>query len=277
MLARQLEELTLNAWPAAESLLFDGWMLCFSGGYTRRANSIHALYPSSMPLEAKISTCEATYATRGRETVFKVTSSAQDADLDRKLDDLGYQSAALTSVQTVNLSDLPSAVSAATVGPGVFRSDSSQSSPSARSTTAEIDIAVVLSTALDDAWVAALNRLTVVPEHLQLSERLLLERIVPPHAFASVALDGQVVALGLAVVERGHVGLYDIVVESHHRKRGLAHRLCTSLLAWGRQQGAATGYLAVMADNAPALALYARLGFREVYRYWYRHKPYSKR
>src|SRR5437667_277587 len=83
---------------------------------------------SSTAHEGEISTFEATYATRGREPVFKVTSSAQDADLDRKLDDLGYQSAALTSVQTVNLSDvpdtanLPSAVSAVRVGPSVSSS-----------------------------------------------------------------------------------------------------------------------------------------------------------
>jgi len=40
--SRLIEELTLNAWPPLETLLFDGWILSFSDGYTRRANSVQS-------------------------------------------------------------------------------------------------------------------------------------------------------------------------------------------------------------------------------------------
>ncbi len=278
MHARQLEELTLNAWPAAQSLIYDGWILCFAGGYTRRANSIHLLYPSSLPLKEKISICEATYAACGRETVFKITSLPQDADLDRELDEHGYRLAGLTSVQTADLSNLtdpsdPSSAQAPHRGRVAFSDNATLASRAARSTPSDVDNAVAVATTLDDTWFADFNRLTEVPVHLQRSERRLLESIVAPHAFGSIALDDQAVAVGLAVVERGHVGLYDIVVERHHRNRGLARRLCGNLLNWGRQQGADTAYLAVVADNSPALALYASFGFQAQYRYWYRHQP----
>ena len=44
-----IEELTLNAWPSLRSLLFDGWVLNFADGYTRRAYSsaIRLINPSS--------------------------------------------------------------------------------------------------------------------------------------------------------------------------------------------------------------------------------------
>ena len=38
--SRFIEELTLNAWPPLQTQLYDGWLLGFSGGYTRRANSV---------------------------------------------------------------------------------------------------------------------------------------------------------------------------------------------------------------------------------------------
>jgi len=77
--ARFLEELTLNAWPPLETLLFDGWLLSFSDGYTRRANSIHPLYLSHLPLQAKIAACEAIYAARGLARVFKLLGEQPDA------------------------------------------------------------------------------------------------------------------------------------------------------------------------------------------------------
>jgi ribosomal protein S18 acetylase RimI-like enzyme len=100
----------------------------------------------------------------------------------------------------------------------------------------------------------------------------MLESIVPPRAFASLHQDGRPVALGLAVAERGYVGLSSIVTAVDARNQGVGRRMVGHLLAWGQQQGAQTAYLAVMLDNAPALRLYTRFGFREAYRYWYRVK-----
>jgi GNAT superfamily N-acetyltransferase len=66
------------------------------------------------------------------------------------------------------------------------------------------------------------------------------------------------------------VGLYDIFTAPAARGRGLARALCARLLQMARDEGARTAYLQVDAANAPARAVYTRLGFQDGYTYHYR-------
>ncbi len=50
---RLIEEISMDAWPSAQTLLYDGWVLRFSGGYTRRANAVYPLYSSSLDVNEK--------------------------------------------------------------------------------------------------------------------------------------------------------------------------------------------------------------------------------
>jgi ribosomal protein S18 acetylase RimI-like enzyme len=134
------------------------------------------------------------------------------------------------------------------------------------------DPEVSLSEGLSEAWLEAQAVLVGGHEASRATERQMLEAIAPATAFAILRQNGDPLALGLAVAERGYVGLFSIVTALHARNQGLGGRMVAHLLAWGQQRGAHTAHLAVMLDNAPALRLYARFGFREAYRYWYRVK-----
>lgn len=239
-----IEELSLNAFPSLQTGLYDGWVLRFAGGYTRRANSVNALYPSSLDVDKKIALCEAAYSARGQRTQFKITPAVHPANLDAILAAKGYEKEALTAVQTLNLRR------------------------AAQATTEGVELAGRAS----EAWLAALCRLSGVEARHHDTVRRVLENAVPQTCFAAVRQDETIVAVGLAVLERGFVGLFDIVTEARWRRRGFGTRLVGGLLAWGRESGAERAYLQVMCDNAPALRLYAGLGFGEEYRYWYRVK-----
>jgi ribosomal protein S18 acetylase RimI-like enzyme len=52
----------------------------------------------------------------------------------------------------------------------------------------------------------------------------------------------------------------------------LASRLCAALLNRARAAGARVAYLQVDAGNAPARAIYRRLGFVDAYRYHYHYR-----
>jgi ribosomal protein S18 acetylase RimI-like enzyme len=84
---------------------------------------------------------------------------------------------------------------------------------------------------------------------------------------------GQVVGCGLAVLDAGLVGLFDLVVEPNERRRGYGTELVRYLIDWGLRYGADSAYLQVTKDNVSATSLYERIGFRRVYDYWYRVGP----
>ena len=247
-LTRTIEECSLKAWPAIEQEERDGWLLRFARGYTRRANSVVPLHPGNEePLE-RIALCEEIYAGRGLPCVFKITPLSHPAALDPMLASRGYRKEGLTSVRL--LEPLPAEDGGAA------------------------DCA--LPGALSAAWFGAFTTLDGTPPGHREALREILARIAPPNTGALLRVEGRPVCCGRAVycggagAEGEQVGLYDIVTETASRGRGHARRLIGRLLEWGRAQGARRAYLQVEADNGPALRLYDKLGFREIYRYWYR-------
>lgn len=53
---RRIEELSINAWPSMQTMVYDGWQLRFGRGYTKRANSISPFYESKIGFKEKIKT-----------------------------------------------------------------------------------------------------------------------------------------------------------------------------------------------------------------------------
>lgn len=100
----------------------------------------------------------------------------------------------------------------------------------------------------------------------------LYQRDVPEEVLTAV-VDGEVAfgvvneaAVGRAAVTPAPdgtrwVGLSAVRVADDRRRQGHARALCSTLLAWGFQNGATRAYAQVLVDNTAALALYESLGF----------------
>jgi len=242
---QSLEELAINAWPSLQTLLYNGWVLRFANGYTKRANSVHPLYHSDADVAEKIETCEKLYRGKGLKVVFKMTPASQPEDLDSFLAAQGYQIDSPTSVQLLDLS--------------------------AWSQPATTPRAVFYETVTEE-WFSAFGELSGIDRQYHATARQLLQLIAPVKGLAAILQNGQVAACGLGVWQGNWVGLFDIVVDRRFRRQGYGRQLVNSLLAWGQRQGARTAHLQVMLNNEPALRLYSKLGFQEKYQYWYRAK-----
>jgi ribosomal protein S18 acetylase RimI-like enzyme len=132
------------------------------------------------------------------------------------------------------------------------------------------DAAIEIESAPSAEWLEGHAQANDVSVARRPAHAAIVRSIVVPAAFATVRKAGRPAGFGLAVCERGMVGLFDIVVAPEARRQGLGRAVTEALLHWGYRSGARTAYLQVRAVNAPALDLYARLGFAEAYRYHYR-------
>ena len=239
-LVRALEERAFNAWPAHQTVFHQGWVFRLSGGFTKRANSVNALGPGAPFDDGVREAARALYARHGLPAVFRLSPLAPPG-ADQALADAGY---ARFDPSLVLLRPLAGAV---------------QPDPAA-------SVMSLPSTAWLDGFAAANG---VAPHHRALHHAM-VQAIAQPTAFAMLQEQGQAVGFGLAVLERGAVGLYDIAVAASHRGSGRGRALVEALLQWGAQAGATSAYLQVRAQNAAALRLYEGLGFRTAYGYHYR-------
>jgi len=241
MQLRRIEEAALNAWPALQQLLYDGWIARFADGYTKRANSVTPLYPASQELYDNIAFFEQVYVARHLPVVFRLPSFTAPPGLDGLLAERGYRRADETLVL-------------------------------ARALDAEAQQLVdgSLHTLPPDEWLPLYSHLYGASLHQQQIHRALLEAILGVRALFVLRAGGEVVACGLGVQEGMYFGLFDIVTAPALRGRGYGTQLVGGMLKWARNNGAGYAYLQVVGANTPARRVYDRLGFKESYRYWYR-------
>ncbi|TYT23861.1 AAC(3)-I family aminoglycoside N-acetyltransferase [Luteimonas viscosa] len=87
---------------------------------------------------------------------------------------------------------------------------------------------------------------------------------------AIAAIAGDRVVGGLAAYElpkfeqaRSELYIYDLAVDAAHRRRGIATALIAELRGIARERGAWVIYVQADPPDAPAVALYTKLGVRE--------------
>ena len=246
-LAQRVEEASLNAWPALHQVLLDGWVLRFSRGFTKRANSITPLYPSRQSTFAKVRYCEDLYAGDRLPAIFRLTTIEAAEPLDRLLADRGYRKIDPTEVLHVPLEERKSGETRGFV----------------EASLASFLVAYAGLTEVPGVDASAAGRAMVV-------HATVLRAIRAETVFGLLVDEGEPVACAMAVVERELAGLFDVVVHPESRRRGHGRALVEGLLDRASEMGARRAYLQVLKDNASARSLYAKLGFEPLYEYWYR-------
>lgn len=239
----QIEDAALNAWPAPRQMVYDGWLLRFTGGSSKRVNSVNVRYPSALPMDQKIRVCEVVYARQQLPTIFRLPDPFTSSDLIQQLEDAGYETFDPTHVLGRNI-DAGDALPAAIQAQQMPESD----------------------------WIALRAALTGTPLSQWQVYRAILNGIVPEKVLLGLFVDDQPVACGMGVLEGAFLGYFSIYTAASMRRKGYGRAAMSALTRWGAERGASYGYLQVEGDNDVGLEFYVRLGFKICYRYHYSRK-----
>nr|WP_294490859.1 GNAT family N-acetyltransferase [uncultured Anaerosporobacter sp.] len=258
------EEITMNAFPAMLSEVYDGWILRYTGGYTFRGNSVNPIYASSINVEEKIQECERRYLKQGLPSVFKMTDVAEEG-LDLVLEKYGYEIQKKADIMTIQL--IPEEVVGDVKKKDKVCIEANILESSNATYEAKMDYHAVEEW-LDDFVV--LNGTKEEPTKSIAKE--VLRKIQNPIFCASIYKNEEMAACGLGVLEREKIGLFDIRVKDCYRRLGLGTEICRQIINEGKKYGANEAYLQVASVNDGAIRLYEKLGFTKAYTYWYRVK-----
>lgn len=244
-LLSRIEDAGINASAPPQQLWIDGWLLRFNPGKAKRARCVQAVAEGRLPLAERLALCRQVMDAAGLPLVVRITPFSQPAGLDDTLASWGWHRLDDTRVMVAR--PCPEQMPALPPGTMLER----------------------LEHGLFAETVGALRR---SPESQRQAHALRLRQSpVPYQGFVlRRSIDHAVLACGQTATEADMVGLYDVFTDPAVRGQGLARLLCAALLARAAADGARTAYLQVEADNAPARAIYRRLGFVDGYAYHYR-------
>lgn len=248
MQLQNLEEASLNSWPSLQQVLFDGWVIRFANGYTKRANSVTPLYSSHQAFEPKIDFCEDLYRQRNQMVVFRLPTFSTPAGLEELLIERGYDRIDETYVMTQPLAEAQ--------------------------WQAEEGLQLQSDMPLDE-WMLLYSKIYGSSIEQERKQQAILANIASQRRQFVLRDDEQVYACGIGVLEGDYFGLFNILTAAEWRGKGYAGTLLKGMMAWARERGGKYAYLQVVADNSSALRLYQKLQFQEAYRYWYRYKHFE--
>jgi N-acetylglutamate synthase len=241
--AHDVQRHALPGWLAWHEPLGE-WTLRRADGFTRRANSCHAVGDPGMPIQQAAGQIISFAVAHDIPPLAQVIEGSPE---EHALQRLGWVSTDQpTAVLTSRLADFL---------------EGRPAEPAAK-----------ITETLQPNWEEAYHRSRPNSADPAIV-RMILEGN-PPRAFAAVAAQRRDDHSELIAIARGHrnedwLGLASIWTRSDQRRRGLATAMMAALGYWAARQGARYAYLQVATPNEPGIAAYRSLGFihHHAYRY----------
>jgi ribosomal protein S18 acetylase RimI-like enzyme len=255
---KRLQEILMNSWPAHHYYFLNGWILRFTNGVTARANSVFPLNYTgdSSTIDKDIKSVEKAYQAHNLQPIFTISDFFEPTNLDTKLLEHGYRQLGcitytmITSVQNLKNESINKDFTYDLRAQRVKEFSNFLASHSKRDQEAQ--------NVLD----ALANRI-----------------IVPQKCFLMAKYENKTVGTLMGIlVPYGFLYIADMLVDPDFRRRTIATSMFFTIIKeWGIANGVNKIWLQVESENNEAVNLYAKLGLRRAYSYYYLTKNLESR
>lgn len=248
----EIEYASRFAWPALEEQELSFGVLRYAAGVNRRSNSMNIFIDAHYDRERLVEITELFFKQRNLPAIVRVLNidgndKVRFQMLDSYLAIRKYKVEAPTKVLSLDL--------------GCVKESQSK-------------IASIKSNSCDqDDWLRAWYKLSGFGNaRFEIHQKMLNKIPGATHYLVLADRSGKPLGCGMAALSGSAIGIFGIATHMDHRGLGIGVTLIRSLLRWGKENGGCYAFLQVESANSPALALYRKLGFAELYSYWYRVK-----
>lgn len=239
---REIELMLMRAWPSLEEITFDGWILRYSKGYTKRANCINPLYESCLDFQEKTDYCEKIYREKNLPVIYKLIDNNAGLKVDEFLEKKGFKKRETISVQELVFGKIN------------FKLE---------------DVTAVCK--LEEFWLDFYtNENDLRKEEIETLKNILLKN-EKNNIYVYAKHENKIVAAALGVKDGENIGIFNVFVKKEYRNQGYGKKVIEGLLAEAKKINAQKAYLQVLETNEKALNLYKKMGFVHKYSSWYRY------
>lgn len=239
---RNIELMLMRTWPALEERIYDGWVLRFSKGYTKRSNCINPLYESYFDLEEKFKYCKKIYEEKGQQLIYKIIDTEVSLVVDEFLEKKGLEKKDMVTVKEIDLTNIDYNLKNIKINWGFSKE-----------------------------WYEFYSK----ENKLSIEEKVVLKELLKKNDKNNVYVykteNKEIIAVAMGSIEKNSMGIFNVYVKDTYRKKGYATEILEGLLVEARKINVEKAYLQVMETNEKALNLYRKMGFVPKYRTWYRY------
>jgi len=190
-LAWRAEHACLNAWPALHNVICDDWIVRFSEGLTRRANSVNPLRSTARADGARIQHFENLFRAQELPLIFRVPTLL-DPSVDRGFERLGFTAEGESIVIYADIGGVE----------------------------AKPDKAVGVTSRVEEDWLQAMNLMQKrTEEQSEIFDQIVLS-IAVPAGYATLRDHGEVVAQAYGVIHDDLMCCESVITSEAARGKG---------------------------------------------------------